>query len=115
VRDKLHEGLERGAFDRLKSVAGITTEELGRAINVPTRTLARRERFKPDESERLLRVAACFQRTLEALGSVQSARKWFSTPKRALGGNTPLDYCDTGPGAMAVERLLGRIEHGVFS
>jgi len=115
IRGVLHDGLRKDAFDRLKLAAGLTTEDLGRAISVPMRTLARRERFKPDESERILRVAACFQKSLDVLGDLQKARKWFSAPKRALGGRTPLELCDTGPGAEAVEHLLGRIEHGVFT
>lgn len=115
VRNVLHAGLRKEAFERLKLAAGLTTEDLGRAISVPLRTLARRERFRPDESERILRVASCFQRALEVLGDVQKARRWFSSPKRALGGRTPLELCDTGPGAEAVEHLLGRIEHGVFT
>ncbi len=115
VRSVLHHGLGKNAFERLKLAAGLTTEDLGRAISVPLRTLARRERFKPDESERILRVAACFQKSLEVLGDIKKARRWFSSPKQALGGRTPLEMCDTGPGAEAVEHLLGRIEHGVFT
>lgn len=115
VRSTLHQGFPRDAFDRLKSMIGVTTEDLGRAINIPVRTLARKKTFKPDESERILRVASCFQKALDVLGGREKARKWFSSPKRALGGKTPLEFCDTNPGAEAVEHLLGRIEHGVFS
>jgi putative toxin-antitoxin system antitoxin component (TIGR02293 family) len=115
IRNVLHAGLGRDAFDRLKLVAGLTAEELGRTISVPMRTLARRDVFKPDESERLLRVAGCFQKSLDVLGDLQKARRWFSSPKRALGDRTPLELCDTGPGAESVEHLLGRIEHGVFT
>lgn len=115
VRDTLHSGLTRSAFDRLKYVTGATTEALGRAINIPPRTLSRRNVFKQDESERLLRVASAFQRTLEVFGDVGKARKWFTSPKRMLGERTPLEFCDSGPGAEEVEHLLGRIEHGVFT
>ena len=115
VRAALHAGLSREAFDRLRHVASVPTEALARAVGVPPRTLARRRRFKPDESEGILRVASAFQRSLDVLEDLEKARHWFSTPKRALGNKTPLEYCDTGPGAEAVEDLLGRIEHGVFS
>lgn len=115
IRRVLQEGLEKKAFDRLKMAADLSSEDLMRVIDIPARTLARRVRFKPDESERLLRVGACFQRCLEVLKDLQKARKWFSSPKRALGGKTPFELCDTGPGAEAVEHLLGRIEHGVFT
>jgi len=34
---------------------------------------------------------------------------------RALGSVRPLDLLDTDLGAQQVERILGRIEHGVYS
>jgi putative toxin-antitoxin system antitoxin component (TIGR02293 family) len=115
IRDVMRAGLSREAFDRLRLAIFVSNDALARAVGVPLRTLARRRRFKPDESEGLLRVASAFQRSLDAFEDLERARHWFSTPKRALGGKTPLEYCDTGPGAEEVEHLLGRMEHGVFS
>ncbi len=115
VRDTLTKGLSKGAFERLKSVIATSGDNLCKVVRIPPRTLARRTVFKPDESERILRVAAAFQRAVEVLGDLDKARRWFSTPKRALGEKTPLEFCDTAPGAEEVMNLLGRIEHGVFS
>lgn len=115
IRERLAQGLSRQAFDRLRRMTDIGTEQLAAAIAVPMRTLARRKVLKADESERLLRVAAAFQHTLEALEDLDAARRWFVTPKRALGGKTPFEFSDTGPGAEEVARLLGRIEHGVYT
>src|SRR5690606_30350753 len=94
IRAVLHAELSREAFDRLRHAANVPTETLARAVGVPMRTLARRRRFKPDESEGILRVASAFQRTLDALEDLEKARHWFATPKRGLGGKTPLEYCD---------------------
>ena len=115
VREVLTRGLTRAAFNRLKAVLDVSSEQLSEVIRVPPRTIARREVFKPDESERILRVAAAFQRAIEVIGDIPQARRWFSTPKQALGGKTPFEFCDTEPGAEEVVNLLGRIEHGVFS
>ena len=115
IRNTLIHGLSRNAFERLKMITNVSGEELGRAIRIPARTLARRQKFEPDESDRILRVASAFQRTIEVLGGLDKARRWFSRPKRALGGKTPLEFCDTEPGAEEVMHLLGRIEHGVFT
>lgn len=115
VRETLNEGLGSLAFNRLKQIALVSSEDLSRAVGVPMRTLARRKKFKPDESERILRVASAFQKTLDLFEDLDRARRWFSSPQRALGGKTPLEYCDTGPGAEEVERLAGRLEHGVFT
>lgn len=115
VRSSVIQGLDNKAFDRLKTITALSSEELGRVIRIPARTLARRTIFKPNESERILRVASIFQRTIEVLGDLEKAREWFSSPKRALGGETPIQFCDTEPGAQEVMNLLGRIEHGVFT
>ena len=115
VRNLIVHGLHRDAFTRLKTVLATSGDELSQAVRIPARTVARRGVFKPDESERILRVASAFQKAIEVLESLDKARRWFSSPKRALGGKTPLEFCDTDLGAGEVTNLLGRIEHGVFT
>lgn len=116
VREALQVGVPRGAFDQLRTDLGISNEDLADILGIPTRTLARRtERFKADESERLLRVGSVWAKALDVLEDRAAARRWMTQPKRALGGLTPLRCCDTEIGAREVESLLGRIEHGVFS
>jgi putative toxin-antitoxin system antitoxin component (TIGR02293 family) len=91
---------------------------LARVAHIATRTLSRRKKeghLDTDESERLFRIGALFDRAAEVLGGKEVAREWFKTPLRALGGQSPLEYADTEPGAREVEDLLGRVEHGVFS
>jgi putative toxin-antitoxin system antitoxin component (TIGR02293 family) len=115
VVDNLDIGLDRSAFDRFKYLVAISSEDLGKAMGVTMSTLARREKFKPDESERLFRVASVFQRVLEVFADIEKSQRWFKSPKRVLGDNTPLEYCHSEIGAEEVRNLLGRIEHGVFS
>lgn len=115
IRQVLDQGLRRDTFNRLKSVINTSGEDLCHIVRIPPRTLARREVFEPDESERILRVASVFQKAIEVMGSLESARRWFAGPKKALGGKTPMEFCDTEPGAQEVFNLLGRIEHGVFT
>jgi putative toxin-antitoxin system antitoxin component (TIGR02293 family) len=116
IRDILRAGVPRQAFDRIRGDLGVSAEELADVLGIPSRTLARRtDRFKPDESERLLRVGSVVHKALDVLEEKDSVRRWMTQPKRALGGLTPLRCCDTEMGAREVESLLGRIEHGVFS
>ena len=83
------------------------------------RTLDRRKReghLLPEESDRLLRVSRVFGKALELFeGDPKSAREWLSAPQTALGGAVPLDMARTDIGALEVEALAGRLEHGVFS
>jgi len=114
VRSIVREGLPREAFDRVKGAIGMTAEGLSSLTGIPVRTLARRRKFKPDESERLMRVASAFQKALELFEDLGKARTWFTTPKPALAGLTPAQCCDTETGCREVEDLLGRIEESVY-
>jgi len=115
VRSTVKEGLPRGAFDRIKGAIATSSEELSAITEIPARTIARRKKFKPDESERILRVASAFQKTLELFEDLEKARKWFTTSKTALAGLTPIKCCDTETGCKEVENLLGRIDESVYS
>ncbi|MEZ5307201.1 MAG: antitoxin Xre/MbcA/ParS toxin-binding domain-containing protein [Pyrinomonadaceae bacterium] len=115
VRKRLLAGLSKQAFERLKSVLGVSNEELASASSIPLRTLLRRKIFKPEESDRILRIAVVFHHAIEVFGDIAKARQWFLKPREYFGMNTPLQFCDTTPGAEQVDELLGRIEHGVFS
>lgn len=108
-----YEALE-AVVDRLH----LSREELSEALQLPLRTLARRkknQRLKPDESDRLARLARVAAQAIDVLGDEERATSWLRSPNRALGGSTPLHLLDTDLGARQVEEVLGRIEHGVFS
>lgn len=115
VRKVVQEGIDRRSFERIRSGAGITTEKLSAIVGIPGRTLARRERFRPDETERLLRVASVIQKAVELFEDMDRVHRWMASPKRALGGLTPLECCDTEAGAQEVEDLIERLSDGVYS
>ena len=117
IRELKH-GFPMSAFENLRSAMDIPAKTLASVANIASRTLSRRKkegRLQTDESERLFRIAALYDRAVEVLGDSERARAWFKGPKKALGGETPLQYADTDPGAREVENLLGRLEYGVFS
>ncbi len=116
LRAALQDGVPRAAFEKLRTDLGTTSDELAGVLGIPPRTLARRtDRFKPDESERILRIASVHRRAVEVLVEKDAAARWMTRPKRALSGLTPLRCCDTEFGAREVDRLLTRIAHGVFA
>jgi putative toxin-antitoxin system antitoxin component (TIGR02293 family) len=115
----IKKGLPYRAFDRLRNNTTLTSERLLDLINIPRRTLTRRKRegrFLADESDRLVRASRLFGKALELFeGDRIAAAEWLSTKQPALGGAIPLDLAKTEVGSLEVERLLGRLEHGVFS
>jgi putative toxin-antitoxin system antitoxin component (TIGR02293 family) len=117
--EQLEAGLPFDSLRQFQSNSGIDLAQLLAVLGIPERTLARRRiagRLAPDESERLLRIGTVFEKAVDLFaGDIASAVQWLTSPKKALGGETPLKYSRTEPGAREVENLLGRIEYGVFS
>ena len=118
IADALRRGLPAGRFDALRSFLDVSAAELSEVAGIAPSTLSRRRKrghFDKDESERLLRIARLAAHASEVLDSLENVRKWFTEPARALGGETPFSFADTEPGAREVERLLIRLDHGVYS
>lgn len=114
-------GLPSGSLDHLlENVEGHIerNEDVYRIVG-SARTLQRKRASRAvlsaGESDRLARLARILVRAEEALGDREKALVWMGRPNRALGGNRPLAIVDSDSGTLAVERVLGRIEHGVFS
>lgn len=117
--EELEKGFDYRSFDHLQRNLGLSAAGLAQAVGIRPRTLTRRReegRLRPDESDRLLRISRLFGRALEMFEEdARAARDWLASPQRALGSVTPLDLARTELGAREVERLIGRLEHGVFS
>jgi putative toxin-antitoxin system antitoxin component (TIGR02293 family) len=118
IIDEARTGFPYATLEALATRFEIPQETLVRVLNLPPRTLARRKkarRLSANESDRLLRLARVAARAEEVLGSQERAGAWLRGTVRALGWVSPLDLLDTDLGAQEVERILGRIEHGVYS
>lgn len=111
-------GLSYRTFERFRRNTSLSFERVSDLIDIPRRTMTRRKRdgrFLPDESDRLLRASRLFGKTLELFeGDRDAATEWLTTAQPALGGIIPLEIARTDIGAREVERLVGRLEHGVF-
>ena len=62
----------------------------------------------------MARVARVLARAEEAIGDKVRARLWLTEPTAALGGRRPVELLDSDLGTGQVERVLGRIEYGVY-
>lgn len=114
----VREGLPTERFDALREMLDVSSGALAEVVGITQSTLSRRRKrgtFDKDESERILRVARLVTRAVDVLDGLENARKWLTEPARGLGGERPLAFADTEPGAREVERLLIRLEHGVYS
>jgi putative toxin-antitoxin system antitoxin component (TIGR02293 family) len=121
LAEAVRAGLPSTALDHLLdelAAWGASQVEVYRVVG-SARTLQRkrtaRTALSADESDRLARLARLLVRAEEAIGDDEKAHRWLARPNRALGGQRPLTLLDSDAGALAVEHVLGRIEHGVYS
>jgi putative toxin-antitoxin system antitoxin component (TIGR02293 family) len=118
LTETIREGLPYASLEALLAKLGIPRNGAAAALHLPERTLARRrkeKRLRPDESDRVLRLARLFSLASTVLETEENASIWFSQPNRSMGGKTPLAIIDTEIGAREVEDALWRIAHGIFS
>jgi putative toxin-antitoxin system antitoxin component (TIGR02293 family) len=116
---KVEKGLPFSTFTILQHHMDLPLAEMAEITQIKYRTLSRRRqsgRLEPDESDRLLRVTRLFGSALELFeGNEDATRRWLAKKQKALGGFAPLELAKTEIGTAEVERLIGRLEHGVFT
>ena len=102
-----------------KNTLGLTNDELAALLGLSARTVLRwspgRSKLDVASGDRLVRAARLFAIASEVLEDGEAAVRWLRAPQDALGGATPLELATTDVGTRAVEALLGRMEHGVFT
>jgi putative toxin-antitoxin system antitoxin component (TIGR02293 family) len=81
---------------------------------IPSATFHRRgEDLKPQEGERVERLARVIATAEHVWDSVDDARAFLSTSHAMLGGKRPIEVALTELGARRVENLLWSLFHGV--
>jgi putative toxin-antitoxin system antitoxin component (TIGR02293 family) len=81
---------------------------------VPAATFHRRgDGFKPQEGERVERLARVIATAEHVWGSLDDARAFLSTGHAMLGDKRPIEVAVTELGARRVENLLWSLFHGV--
>lgn len=105
-------------FEHLRKTLNIPEDQLAKHLGISRSTLYRRKRsgrFDLLESERLQRFSRLLDIAHKVFGEISQAQEWVTSPQVGLGGVTPLEYAEIEEGGREVERLLGRIEHVVYS
>jgi Uncharacterized conserved protein len=110
-------GVPRSDLDHLVKALGINLEYLSNMLQVSYRTLLRKapsDTLNVHISERAIELSELIHHGIVALGDNVSFIAWIHTRLPALDGERPLDYLDTSFGISMINKILGRIEHGVY-
>jgi putative toxin-antitoxin system antitoxin component (TIGR02293 family) len=118
MQEALRKGFPYAAFEAVLAALQLSNATLVGLVGASPRTMARRKAkrvLSPTESDRLYRVARVTLEAEDTFGSLEKARTWLHRPNQALGGDAPIGQLDTEIGERHVERLLDRIDHGIYS
>lgn len=117
--DSIQKGLAFSIFEEVVKQYQFAMHDLAAIIGMSPRTLARRKiekKLSQSESDRLVSVVRLLSQTAELFEEdLEKANHWLNAPNRGLGGHTPLQMAQTETGSREVEKLIGRLENGVFS
>lgn len=113
-------GYRAASVGELAARLGLATAELGRRIGISRSTFHRRQkdnaRLTRHESDALARHSAILNQALSVFdGDEPATQQWLATGQVGLGGAVPLDLAQTSFGYREVEKLLTRIDHGVYA
>lgn len=119
LMNKIEKGFAFDAFRYFQKSTGLQDPDLKEVIGIKPRTFDRRKtanRFTTAESDRLVSIARIFVKATTLFeGDKDAAGTWLTSPSRAFGNVTPLEMARTETGTREVEKLIGRLEHGVFT
>ena len=119
LSDVVRSGLPtRNAVKFIESMAGsVPFKTLLRVAGISQRALERRteKRLRPDQSDRLARIARVIDFAEESIGMRAQALEWLNVPNRALLGSRPIEELDTDAGAKRVETVLGRLRESIVA
>lgn len=113
------EGIPVKSAEALKERIAASDFVLAQLLGVSEKTLSRaragKGRLDPVVSDRLFRVARIVALAIGVLETEQAALHWLKRAQFGLAVRVPLDLLTTDAGCEQVEKLLLRIEHGVYA
>jgi putative toxin-antitoxin system antitoxin component (TIGR02293 family) len=99
---------------------GISPAAMAERIGVSRSTFHRKQKddafLTGHESDALARHAGLLTQAIAVFdGDEEAARQWLNCPQIGLGSAIPLECAQTSFGFREVEKLLTRIDHGVYA
>lgn len=111
-------GLPKKSLMNLAGRVRLPISSISRLLHIPERTLQEKkdsDLLNETLSEHVIQIAEVYSRGNEIFDSMEAFQTWVDTPNTALGKRKPIDLLPSRYGAKMVMKLLGRIEHGIFS
>jgi len=111
-------GIPKLAIHNLAEAIDVPMKDMATLLNVSYKTLGRKK--KTDTLDSLssslsIELANTVAKGLSVFEDMDKFSRWLQKENRALQGQRPFDLLNTPTGIKMVNKLLGRIEEGVYT
>jgi len=113
-----NKGISKQAVHNLAEVINVPMKDMATLLNVSYKTLGRKKRtdiLDSLSSSLSIEIANTVARGLAVFEDRDKFNRWLHKENRALQGKKPFDLLNTPTGIKMVNKLLGRIEEGVYT
>lgn len=112
-------GITKGSLDTLIGYLGVSKKAFTEnVLGMSVKTLERKkssDKLDRRTSSHIIEIAKVVEHVFEVFENTELMQKWLSTPNRALNNMKPIDLFYLPTGLAMVDKILGRIEEGVYS
>jgi putative toxin-antitoxin system antitoxin component (TIGR02293 family) len=111
-------GVKKSSLKSLSNYLGISMDKMSSLMHSSHRNIQRKddnELLDVYKSEQVIEVAQVVSKALDIFGSKENMQQWLHSDIIALGNKKPIDLLDTSFGIRMIYKVLGRLEHGVYS
>lgn len=118
--DAVENGVNAGVARELPHAFNLGRSRLAGILGVSDKTAQRWSQHQDAKlpraiGEKAIRLLQLRQRAIEVFEDEADAVAWLNEPNEAFGERRPIDHAQTEFGCRQVERLLTRIDQGVYS
>jgi putative toxin-antitoxin system antitoxin component (TIGR02293 family) len=111
-------GISKQAILHLADVMDIPMKDMASLLNLSYKTLGRKR--KTDLLDRLvsslsIEIASTVANGLSVFEDAEKLKRWLQKENRSLNGRKPIELLNTPTGINMVNRVLSRLEEGVYS
>jgi putative toxin-antitoxin system antitoxin component (TIGR02293 family) len=112
------DGVSRQSIDHLAGILNVPRKEMADLLHMSAKTLERkpaRAVFNPIVSSLVIEISKTLAHGLSVFEDSDKLDRWLHKDNQALGGQTPYALLDTPTGINLVNRILNRLEEGVYT
>ncbi len=108
-------GVTRADLKRFSMRVALPLTKISEIVPASYSTLAKKDHYDKEVSERLFEIAEVFSKGFEVFGDERKFTRWLYKSNASMGGNIPFSLLDTSYGVKLVINEIERIDYGIFS